>query len=100
MRTKKATPTGNIHRLLKERGEKALKIAKKAILEEKLESKEVAETLRFFTGYACARLKNGKRGREVSHPSKITNTKTRHRIAIFHAISVFCPQLLYCSNRA
>jgi hypothetical protein len=52
MRTKKATPTGNIHRLLQERGEKALKIAKKAILEEKLESKEVAEALRFFTEYA------------------------------------------------
>jgi hypothetical protein len=53
---------------------------KKAILEEKLASKEVAEALRFFTEYARARLKNGKRAREVSHPSKITNTKTRYNI--------------------
>ena len=40
--------TGRVRRLLKERGSKPLEIARKAVLQEKIECKEVREALKYF----------------------------------------------------
>jgi len=51
MRNKDKKLTERLQRLLKERGKKALEIAKRAILEEELACKEASEATRFFTEY-------------------------------------------------